>query len=75
MFLMHFVSQSGYRGIKQSKNQLNRPGCWVLQAQFVSNCVNMIEKQNSETQEVIAGWFTPEQMKTSLHWSSCIGLC
>jgi hypothetical protein len=35
----------------------------------------MIELRKEDTQEVLKGWFTPEQMKTELKWTtnlSCI---
>ena len=40
---------------------------------FVSSVLRMIEKKNEDSQELLSGWFTPEQMKTELKWSSKLG--
>lgn len=39
------------------------------QATFVCNVVKQIEKRNEHAEEVLSGWFTPEQMKNELKWS------
>ena len=34
----------------------------------------MIEKKNESAEEVLSGWFTPDQMKNELKWASTLGL-
>lgn len=41
---------------------------------FVSNVIRIIEKKNEDSEELLSGWFTPEQMKTELKWSSNLWL-
>lgn len=44
----------------------------ALQEVFVAKVTTMIEKKNEDSQEVLSGWFTPEQMKTELKWSTSL---
>ncbi|CAK9085488.1 Uncharacterized protein SCF082_LOCUS40494 [Durusdinium trenchii] len=37
---------------------------------FVSQMLRVIERKNTQTQEVLSGWFTPEEMKNKLGWSA-----
>lgn len=43
------------------------------QEQFVHQMVKIIEKKHTESQEVLKGWFTPDQMKTKLLWTTFLG--
>lgn len=45
----------------------------LIQAAFIHKVVKMIEHRNENSQEVLAGWFTPEQMKSELKWSGTLG--
>lgn len=42
------------------------------QEAFVHKVTKMIEHRKEESQEILKGWFTPEQMKTELHWGSTL---
>ena len=36
--------------------------------------LRVIERKNTQTQEVLSGWFTPEEMKNKLGWSAQLGV-
>lgn len=44
----------------------------MMQEVFVNKVTKMIEHRKEEAVEVLKGWFTPEQMKAELHWSSTL---
>lgn len=46
--------------------------CDHLQEVFVSKVVKMIEHRKENSQEILCGWFTPEQMKTELKWDKTL---
>ena len=43
-----------------------------LQEVFIHKVTKMIELRKEDTQEVLKGWFTPEQMKTELKWTTTL---
>lgn len=45
----------------------------ILQAAFVCKVVKVIEHRKETSQEILSGWFTPEQMKSELKWTSILG--
>jgi hypothetical protein len=43
-----------------------------LQEKFVSKVSKMIQNRKEESQEVLKGWFTPQQMKAELQWDQTL---
>lgn len=43
-----------------------------VQEVFVAKITKMIEHRNEGGKEVLSGWFTPEQMKSELKWSTTL---
>ena len=43
-----------------------------LQEKFVHKVTKMIEMKKEDSQEVLKGWFTQEQMRVELKWSATL---
>ena len=44
----------------------------LLQDMFVRKVTKMIELRKEDSQEVLKGWFTVDQMKSELKWTSIL---
>ena len=44
----------------------------LLQEVFVRKVTKMIELRKEDSQEVLKGWFTTDQMKSELKWTSIL---
>lgn len=61
------------RAPKQRLNLATVSGTYPCKEKFVSQVVKIIERKKEDTQKVKRGWFTIEQMKNELKWSSILG--